>query len=52
MQIFGNIIGIYVLSKIFGVSEIILAVIAYGSAMSEYIIAAFAIYPWQLYLGK
>lgn len=52
MQIFGNIIGIYILSKLFGVSEITLAVIAYASASSEYIIAAFAIYPWQLYLGE
>jgi len=51
MQIFGNIIGIYILSKLFGVSEIVLAIIAYASAMSEYIIVAFAVVPWQLYLA-
>lgn len=52
MQIFGNIIGIYILNRWFGVSEIVLAILGYASAMSEYIIVAFAMVPWQLYLGK
>lgn len=52
MQIFGNIFGIYVLSRIFGLSEIVLAILAFGSAMSECIMVAFAGSPWQLYIGK
>lgn len=52
MQVFGNIIGMYILSKLLGMSEIMIALIAYGSGMTEYIIAAFAMAPWQLYLGE
>lgn len=52
VQILGNIIGIYILSKMFGVSEIIIALIAYGSSMTEYVIVGFAAYPWQIYFGK
>lgn len=52
MQVFGNIIGIKILSKLLGISEIMIALIANTSAMSEYIVAAFAMYPWQLYSGK
>lgn len=52
VQIFGNIIGIYILSKMFGVSEFIIAMIAYGSSMAEYIIVGLAAYSWELYLGN
>lgn len=51
VQIFGNIIGIYILSKMLSVSEIIIAMIAYSSSMIEYIIVGFAVHPWQLYAG-
>lgn len=51
LQVFGNIIGIYILSKLLGVSEIVLAIIGYGSAMTEYIFVGCAVYPWQLYAG-
>lgn len=51
VQIFGNVFGIYILSKMFGVSEILIAIIAYGSSMTEYIIVGCAAYSWQLYAG-
>lgn len=51
VQIFGNIFGIYVLSRMFGVSEILIAMIAYASSMTEYIFIGCAAYPWQLYVG-
>lgn len=52
LQVFGNVIGIYILSKMLGVSEIWLAILGYGSAMTEYIIVGCAIHPWQLYAGE
>lgn len=51
VQVFGNILGIYILSKMFGVSEILIVVIAYASSMVEYTIVGSAVYPWQLYTG-
>lgn len=51
VQIFGNIFGIYILSRMFGVSEILIAMIAYASSMTEYIIVGFATQSWQLYVG-
>lgn len=51
VQIFGNIFGIYILSRMFGVSEILIAMIAYGSSMTEYIFIGCAAQSWQLYVG-
>lgn len=52
VQIVGNVIGIYILSKMFGISEIYIAILAYCSSMTEYVIDGLAEYPWQLYFGK
>lgn len=51
-QVFGNIFGTYVLSKMFGIHEIVIAIIGYISAMTEYIITGLAPYSWELYAGK
>lgn len=51
-QVFGNIFGTYVLNKMFGIPEILMAIIGYFSAMAEYIIAGLASYSWQFYVGK
>lgn len=51
-QVFGNIFGTYVLNKMFGIPEIVMAIIGYFSAMAEYIIAGLASYSWQFYAGK
>lgn len=52
VQILGNVIGIYILSKKFGISETIIAVIAFGSSMTEYIIDGVATHTWIIYLGN
>lgn len=51
-QVFGNIFGTYVLNKMFGIPEILMAIIGYFSAMAEYIVAGLANYSWELYVGK
>lgn len=51
VQVAGNVIGIYILSKMFGISEILIAAIAYSSSMTEYIIVGLANQSWQLYAG-
>lgn len=50
-QVFGNIIGTYVLNKMFGVPELLMAIIGYFSATAEYIVTGLAIYSWELYVG-
>lgn len=51
-QVFGNIFGTYVLNKMFGIPEILMAIMGYSSAMVEYIVAGLANYSWELYVGK
>lgn len=51
-QVFGNIIGTYVLNKMFGIPEILMAIFGYFSAMTEYIVVGLADYSWELYVGK
>lgn len=51
-QIVGNILGVYVLNQMLGVPVLILAMVGYFSAMTEYIVAGLANYSWQLYVGK
>lgn len=50
-QIVGNLIGTYILQKMFGISDIIIALIAFLSSMVEYIIDGVAMYSWQIYFG-
>lgn len=51
-QVFGNIFGTYVLNKMLGIPEILMAILGYFSAMLEYIIVGLADYSWELYVGK
>lgn len=51
-QIVGNILGVYVLNQMLGVPVLILAMVGYFSAMTEYIVAGLASYSWQLYVGE
>lgn len=51
-QVFGNIFGTYVLNKMLSVSEILIAIIGYLSAMTEYIVTGLASYSWELYVGE
>lgn len=51
-QIVGNILGVYVLNQMLGIPVLILAIVGYFSAMTEYIVAGLASYSWQLYVGK
>lgn len=51
-QIVGNILGVYVLNQMLGIPVLILAMVGYFSAMTEYIVAGLANYSWQLYVGK
>lgn len=51
-QIVGNVFGTYVLQKMFGISDILLGMIAFLSSMAEYIIDGLAVYAWEIYLGK
>lgn len=50
-QVFGNIFGTYVLNKMLGVPELIMAILGYFSAMTEYIVAGLATYSSELYIG-
>lgn len=52
MQIIGNVFGTYVLTKMFGISDISMALIAFLSSMTEYIVDGFAVYSWEIYFGK
>ncbi|XP_031618143.1 uncharacterized protein LOC116337604 [Contarinia nasturtii] len=51
-QVFGNIFGTYVLNKMFGIPEILMAIFGYFSAMLEYIVTGLATYSWQLYVAS
>lgn len=51
-QVFGNIFGTYVLNKMLGIPEILMAILGYFSAMLEYIIVGLADYSWELYIGR
>lgn len=51
-QIVGNILGVYVLNQMLGIPVLILAMVGYFSAMTEYIVAGLASYSWQLYVGE
>lgn len=51
IQIFGNIIGSYLLQKLLGFSITSLALIAYGSSVIDSVIKLTAVYPWHLYLS-
>lgn len=50
-QVVGNIFGTYILNKMFGIPELLMAIIGFISAMWEYIIAGLASYSWELYVG-
>lgn len=51
-QVIGNILGTYVLNKMFGIPELLMAITGYASAMTEYIITGLAEYSWELYAGE
>lgn len=51
-QVVGNIFGTYILNKMFGIPELLMAIIGYISAMTEYIVTGLAYYSWELYVGK
>lgn len=49
--IFGNLVAMYWLKRIFGLSEVTFAIIAFLHCMLDSLISAVAFQPWQLYLG-
>lgn len=49
--IFGNIIAMYGLKKLFNLSETTLAIIAFSSCLLDSIISSVAFHSWHLYLG-
>lgn len=51
-QVVGNIFGTYILNKMFGIPELVMGMIGFSSAMTEYIVTGLAYYSWQLYVGK
>lgn len=51
-QVLGNIFGTYVLNKMFRIPEIMMAIIGYFSAITEYIVAGLASYSWELYVSE
>lgn len=50
--IFGNLIALYVVKKLFNIKDIYLAIASYVSAVAGCLIIAFAFQPWHLYLGR
>jgi len=49
--ILGNIVGMYILNKLLGISETKLAIMSYISSFADYLIKGFAYQSWHLYLA-
>lgn len=51
-QVAGNLIGPQILNKMLGMPDLVMAIVGYFSAMTEYIVTGLANCSWELYVGK
>lgn len=48
----GAFIGVSVIQRVFGISDVVFSIIAFVSSAAESIIKAFVITSWQIYFGE
>lgn len=52
ISFFGSLVGVALIQRLFGISDLAFVLIAFLSFIAEYLTKAFATLGWHMYLGK